>query len=135
MKKTLFIFGATLIASTVFTSCSKEDSTHKKYYGVEPVNSGTPKEEARQVLPNASTVNIFITADARNLMYFFQQRRCSRNTAEMIQVADAMWKLCRDWFPELFSIVGPFCVMNGYCNQGGMQSAECKVRADNPSAD
>ena len=44
MKKTLFIFGATLIASTVFTSCSKEDSTHKKYYGVEPVNSGTPKE-------------------------------------------------------------------------------------------
>lgn len=45
MKKTLFIFGAMMIASTVFTSCSKEEpSTPRNYYGVEPVNNGTPKE-------------------------------------------------------------------------------------------
>jgi hypothetical protein len=45
MKKTLFILGATMIASTVFTSCSKEESsTPRNYYGVEPVNNGTPKE-------------------------------------------------------------------------------------------
>ncbi len=45
MKKTLFIFGAMMIASTVFTSCSKEEpSTPRNYYGVELVNNGTPKE-------------------------------------------------------------------------------------------
>lgn len=45
MKKTLFILGAMMIASTVFTSCSKEESnTPRNYYGVEPVNNGTPKE-------------------------------------------------------------------------------------------
>ncbi len=45
MKKTLFILGAMMIASTVFTSCSKEEpSTPRNYYGVELVNNGTPKE-------------------------------------------------------------------------------------------
>ena len=90
------------------------------------LNLGVKKEEARQVLPNAAAVNLFVTADARNLMYFFRQRRCARNTAEMIQVADAMWNLCNLWFPELFSLVGPPCVMDGKCNQGSMQADECK---------
>ena len=91
----------------------------------------TPKEEARQVLPNASAVNLFVTCDARNLMYFFVQRRCARNVAEMTQVADAMWTLACTWFPELFLKVGPNCVMTGRCNQGRMQAIDCKVRTDN----
>ena len=88
-------------------------------------DNGVPKEEARQVLPNAAAVNLIITADARNLMYFFRQRRCERNVAEMIFVADALWAICKDWFPELFTLVGPPCVM-GKCNQGKMKAAICK---------
>ncbi len=46
MKKTIFILGASLITSTILFSCSKESvkETPKNYYGVEPVNNGTPKE-------------------------------------------------------------------------------------------
>lgn len=89
---------------------------------------GAPKEEARQVLPNACAVNITVTADARNLMYFFRQRRCSRNVDEMIRVADGLWRLCKDWFPELFTLVGPPCVMDKdhSCNQGKLQAAICQ---------
>ena len=46
MKKTIFILGASLITSTVLFSCSNksEKETPKNYYGVEPINNGTPKE-------------------------------------------------------------------------------------------
>lgn len=45
MKKTLFILGATMIASMAFTSCSEDVlDAPKNYYGVQPVNNGTPKE-------------------------------------------------------------------------------------------
>ena len=90
------------------------------------LNEGVAKEEARQVLPNAAAVNLIVTADARNLMYFLRQRRCERNVAEMKQVADALWHVCKDWFPELFTLVGAPCVMDGQCNQGKMMSDNCK---------
>ena len=45
MKKTLCLFGATMIVSTVLTSCSKQEEAPKNYYGVQPVEAqGTPKE-------------------------------------------------------------------------------------------
>lgn len=91
------------------------------------LNHGVKREEARQVLPNAAAVNLYVTADARNLMYFLRQRRCARNVAEMIQIADAMWRISEIWFPELFSLVGPPCITDGKCNQGSMQADECKA--------
>lgn len=46
MKKTLSLFGAVLIASTAFTSCSTEEVVEKpkNYFGTEPESNGTPKE-------------------------------------------------------------------------------------------
>lgn len=93
------------------------------------VDSGVVVEEARQVLPNAAAVNLRVKADARNLMYFFRQRRCERNCAEMIYVADAMWAIANRWFPDLFSLVGAPC-FNGKCNQGKMQSPKCRIKID-----
>lgn len=101
---------------------------------IQLLNKGVSKEEARMVLPSASVVNLYVTCDARNLMYFLVQRRCSRNVAEMIQVADAMWRKACDWFPELFNNVGPACVMTGKCNQGRMQASVC-TRAYNQLTD
>lgn len=89
------------------------------------IDAGVLKEEARQVLPNAAAVNLVLKADARNLINFFRQRRCERNTQEMIMVADLMWAVCRQWFPELFISVGAPCYMNGVCNQGDMKSPKC----------
>jgi len=95
----------------------------------ELLEAGMNKEDARQILPNASGVNLMITADARNMTYFFRQRRCERNVEEMITFADTWWKLACEWFPELFSLVGAPCYMDstGACNQGRMQHPGCKV--------
>lgn len=90
------------------------------------LEAGFPNEEARQVLPGASEVNLNITADARNLAMFFRERRCLRNVEEMVTFADKLYKHAVNWFPELFSQVGPPCFMDGKCNQGRMMAEVCK---------
>ncbi len=91
----------------------------------EALSSGLPKEECRQLLPGASAVNLMITADARNMVNFFNQRRCERNVEEMINFADTWWRIARLWFPEVFTFVGAPCVMTGRCTQGSMRSPKC----------
>lgn len=92
--------------------------------------AGFPVHEARQILPNASAVNILITCNARSLVTFLRQRRCVRNVPEMVHFADLLQKACMLWFPELFTHVGAPCFMDGKCNQGRMMAEECKNAAD-----
>jgi len=80
---------------------------------------GVPREEARQVLPNASTVNYLWTLDALNLFKFLRQRLCNRNVLEMRIFANRVLSLVREHFPEWFGICGPQCYM-GECMQGHM---------------
>ena len=93
--------------------------SHKAYK--ELLNSGFKKEEARQVLPNAATVNLLITANARALVHFLRTRLCYRNVEEMQIFANKLLKICIDWWPTLFLYVGPPCFMDSICNQGKMQ--------------
>lgn len=81
---------------------------------------GQPKEEARQVLPNASTVNILWTIDARNLFYFLRQRLCYRNVLEMRIFANRLRSIALKHFPELFIHAGPQCYL-GKCHQGKLR--------------
>jgi len=84
------------------------------------VTSGVPREEARQVLPNAAAVHILWTIDARNLFYFLRQRLCNRNVMEMRVFASNILVLAIDTFPELFQYAGPQC-FRGSCKQGKMR--------------
>lgn len=84
---------------------------------------GVPKEEARQVLPNASTVNIMWTINARSLVNFLKLRLCKRNVMETRIVATRILKIVRDHYPELFNHVGPQCFMD-QCKQGFMRCGE-----------
>lgn len=90
------------------------------------VDEGVPKEEARQVLPNAKAVNIMWTVNARSLVNFFNQRLCRRNVIEMRAFAVRLQKVCIHWFPELFMHVGPDCKTLGGCTQGYMKATYCK---------
>jgi thymidylate synthase (FAD) len=90
------------------------------------LDEGFSTEHARYVLPEAVCVNLQITADARNMVYFFKQRRCLRNVDEMVQFADLWWGLANKWFPELFSNVGAPCYMDNKCNQGRMKADTCR---------
>jgi thymidylate synthase (FAD) len=89
---------------------------------------GVPREEARQVLPNAATVNYLWTIDARNLLYFLRMRMCNRNVLEMRKFAWYIFKLVHNHFSELFTNVGPQCVM-GMCAQGKLRCKEKAWRA------
>ena len=89
------------------------------------ISKGIPKEEARQVLPNAKAVNILWTVNARSLVNFFNQRLCLRNVEEMYTFACKLKLICFNWFPELFDFVGPDCVLLGGCTQGKMKAKEC----------
>ena len=88
------------------------------------IESGVSKEEARQVLPNAMTVNLLITANARALIHFLRTRLCKRNVKEMQIFAQRLSGVCKVWWPKLFNQVGPPCIMDGKCNQGKMSCGE-----------
>lgn len=89
-----------------------------KKYG-EMVDAGVPKEKARQILPEAMEVNMFLTANARQLAYMINLRMCHRNCEEMRLVMTALREQCIDWFPEFFMFIDQDCVM-GQCTQGHM---------------
>ena len=85
------------------------------------MQDGEAKEEARMLLPMSAGVNVVVTMNARSLINFLQLRLCRRNAQEMQMLAASMYTMCYDWFPELFSMIGPYCFMhNGRCNQGKM---------------
>lgn len=84
------------------------------------MRKGVPKEEARQVLPNAMGTGCVMTINARSLVNFLRLRLCKRNCAEIIQLAKCMKSLADRQFPELFLQVHTMCVMDGKCNQGAM---------------
>lgn len=78
-----------------------------------------PKEEARQVLPNAIHVNLLWSVNARSLINFLNLRLCARNVLEMKIFAQEIHELVKKHFPELFDYVGSDCFMTK-CKQGGM---------------
>lgn len=92
------------------------------------LDNGVAKEEARQVLPNAATVNYLWTIDARNLLFFLRVRTCNRNVMEMRIFANRVLAIVQGHFPQLFFQVGPQCFMDAHfsanhygCRQGKMQ--------------
>jgi thymidylate synthase (FAD) len=100
--------------------CDKADSTYQWL-----ISNGIPKEEARQILPNAKAVNLLWTVNARSLINFFNQRLCKRNVNEMYFFSVRLLQVCLEWWPELFNLVGPDCVVLGGCTQGHMKAKEC----------
>lgn len=87
---------------------------------------GIKREEARQFLPGAMAVNLLITADARNMINFFRQRRCLRNVEEMVIFADKWQSLAIQWFPIIFTKIGAPCFEGTKCTQGRLQADECR---------
>ena len=81
---------------------------------------GVPKEEARQILPNAVAVNFKWTINARSLQNFMRLRMCLRNVEEMRIFCDKVFPLVQEWWPEYAHVLGPPCYTDGKCNQGGM---------------
>ena len=97
------------------------DEAQDTYYLL--TEARVPREEARQVLPNAMTVNLLWTIDARNLFWFLRHRLCNRNVEEMKVFANRVRYIACEHFPELFNWSGPQCAQ-GTCMQGHLQCKE-----------
>ena len=101
--------------SGIFDQHFKE--THDLYDACQ--ENDIPKEEARQVLPNACAVNLIWTVNARSLYNFMRLRMCYRNVKEIQIFARKVWVLADAWWPELAWCLAPPCY-HAACNQGKM---------------
>jgi thymidylate synthase (FAD) len=70
---------------------------------------GIPAEDARFVLPSATTTKLVMTMNARELLHFFQQRLCIKAQWEIRALAEAIHDICQHKDPVLFQECGPDC--------------------------
>jgi len=79
------------------------------------VQTDIPKEDARYILPNATTTQLIVTMNAHALIDFFALRCCTRAQWEIRELANKMLKEVKKVAPNLFRNAGAFCDFYGYC--------------------
>ncbi|MDR3124902.1 MAG: FAD-dependent thymidylate synthase [Endomicrobium sp.] len=77
------------------------------------LDAGILAEDARFILPNASTTKILFTMNARELRHFFSLRACNRAQWEIQELACYMLDLVKKEAPLLFNNAGPNCIREG----------------------
>lgn len=82
-------------------------------------------EDARFILPNASTTKIICTFNVRSLQNFFRHRCCNRAQWEIREVAEKMLLECLRIAPNLFKNSGPSC-LSGKCPEGKLSCGKQK---------
>ena len=83
----------------------------------ELVQEGIPKEDARYILPNATTTQLIVTMNAHALIDFFASRCCLRAQWEIRELANKMLIEVKKVAPTLFKHAGAFCDFYGYCRE------------------
>lgn len=66
------------------------------------VLSGIKKEDARYLLPNATTTNIVVTMNARELLHFIELRTSPRAQWEIREMANKMLEQAKEVAPVIF---------------------------------
>ena len=94
------------------------------------VANGIPKEDARYLLPNATTSNIVVTMNVRELLHFFSVRCCTRAQWEIRSLAWKMLSVCKEICPTLFDGCGAFCDQHKYCKEGSMSCGRYPLLAN-----
>ena len=94
----------------------------------EMIKYGIPKEDARFILPKATTYDIIATANARELLRFFELRCCNRAQWEIRELANAMCDMLKVVSPVIFATAGAYCERHGYCPEGKNSCGKIKQR-------
>ncbi|KYK30166.1 thymidylate synthase ThyX [Thermoplasmatales archaeon SG8-52-1] len=79
------------------------------------IKLGIPAEDARFILPNATSTNIIVTMNARSLLNFFELRCCQHAQWEIRQLANNMLQKVKKVAPTIFKNAGPACKSKGIC--------------------
>jgi len=94
----------------------KYDEMMKKIWGLyNEMKKDAPIEDARYILPNATTSKIIVSMNARSLLNFFELRCCLHAQWEIRKLAWRMLHLVKKVAPTIFEDAGPPCRTRGYC--------------------
>ena len=83
------------------------------------IENGIEPEDARFVLPNATSTSIIVTMNVRTLLNFFKHRDCNRAQWEIRNLSREMMSICQEVAPRLFKHAGASC-RHGKCSEGEM---------------
>ena len=73
------------------------------------IESGVPKEDAREILPNATQTSMIMTMNLRELRHFMELRMCMRAQSGIRELADRIYIIFQNQFPLLITGCGPKC--------------------------
>ena len=85
------------------------------------------QEDARFVLPNATTTKLIMTMNAREIKHFLSLRECNKAQWEIRELAERIHALVEEETPLLFANAGPGCV-RGRCPEGSRSCGNPRER-------
>ncbi|MDO8671082.1 MAG: FAD-dependent thymidylate synthase [Dehalococcoidia bacterium] len=91
------------------------EAAHKIYSDL--MAAGIPAEDARFILPNASSTNLMMTMNARELMHVSSLRLCPKAQWEILQLFSAVRKEVEKVAPRIAAQLQPKCIKLGYCDE------------------
>ena len=103
----------------------------------ELVEAGVPAEDARFLLPNATSTNFKITVNFQSLLHICDLRLCTRAQWEFRRVAALMRAEVTRAVPELGGYLQPKCgeLRTGYCDESVEDWEGCPIGRVRPHKD
>ncbi len=81
------------------------------------ITAGIPAEDARAILPNATTSSLVVSLNLRELMHLAQLRLCTNAQLEIRTLVKKMCDLVIAEEPWLKEYLVPKCEIKGYCDE------------------
>lgn len=90
------------------------------------INENIPAEDARMILPNATTTNIVMTMNFRGWLHFFEERMCKCAQWEIRDLAYKINSVLNTESNIFRNFYGPKCYRLGYCPESKKRSCGLK---------
>lgn len=100
----------------------------------ELIDAGVPAEDARFLLPNATSTNFKVSVNYLELLHIADQRLCTRAQWEFRKVVSLMRAEVKRRFPELARYMQPKCgeFRLGYCDESYADWEACPIGRKRP---
>jgi thymidylate synthase (FAD) len=100
----------------------------------ELIDAGVPAEDARFLLPNATSTNFKVSVNYLELLHIGDQRLCTRAQWEFRKVVAMMRAEVKREFPELVRFIQPKCgeFRLGYCDESFADWEACPLGRKRP---
>lgn len=98
------------------------------------IEAGVPAEDARFLLPNATSTNFKVSVNYLELLHIADQRLCTRAQWEFRKVVSLMRAEVKRKFPELTGYIQPKCgeFRLGYCDESYADWEACPLGRKRP---